>query len=77
MCYNTYYCMVHMLSEQLLHACNWLQGVPGFSFTIARKEALLACKGNARSTSLDLFAQWEALEKPEGQFRCGANSAAL
>ncbi len=45
-----------------------IEGVPGFSFTIAQRDALNACKGNARSLSLDLFAQWEGLEQ-NGQFR--------
>ena len=45
-----------------------IEGVPGFSFTIAQREALSACKGNARSLSLDLYAQWEGLEQ-NGQFR--------
>ena len=45
-----------------------IQGVPGFGFVIARREALEATRGNARSVSLDLLAQWEALEA-NGQFR--------
>ncbi|HBY62414.1 MAG TPA: 2-aminoethylphosphonate:pyruvate aminotransferase [Solibacterales bacterium] len=45
-----------------------LQGVPGFSFVLARREALLACEGRARSLSLDLYAQWKGLEG-DGQFR--------
>ena len=45
-----------------------IEGVPGFSFIISRKEHLLACEGNARSLTLDLFAQWKGLEK-DGQFR--------
>jgi 2-aminoethylphosphonate-pyruvate transaminase len=45
-----------------------LEGVPGFSFVLARRELLEASKGHARSVSLDLFAQWEALER-NGQFR--------
>jgi 2-aminoethylphosphonate-pyruvate transaminase len=45
-----------------------IEGVPGFSFVIAKKDALLACEGNARSVSLDLYAQWRGLEK-DGQFR--------
>lgn len=45
-----------------------IEGVPGFSFTIAKRDALVRCKGIARSLSLDLFAQWEGLEK-NGQFR--------
>jgi len=45
-----------------------LEGIPGFSFVLARREALEATKGRARSVSLDLLAQWEALER-NGQFR--------
>jgi len=45
-----------------------LEGVPGFSFVLARRELLEASKGHARSVSLDLFAQWEGLER-NGQFR--------
>src|SRR5262249_10952075 len=45
-----------------------LEGVPGFSLVLARREALEASKGRARSVSLDLFAQWEGLER-NGQFR--------
>jgi 2-aminoethylphosphonate-pyruvate transaminase len=42
--------------------------VPGFAFTLARRDALLASEGCARSVSLDLLAQWRGLEK-DGQFR--------
>jgi len=45
-----------------------IEGVPGFSFVIARREPLLASEGSARSLSLDLHAQWRGLEK-DGQFR--------
>jgi len=45
-----------------------IEGVPGFSFVIARRAALLQAEGVALSVSLDLFAQWEGLEK-NGQFR--------
>lgn len=45
-----------------------IEGVPGFSFVLARAEALQACKGNARTLSLDLFEQWHGLET-NGQFR--------
>ncbi|NOZ32951.1 MAG: 2-aminoethylphosphonate--pyruvate transaminase [Alphaproteobacteria bacterium] len=44
------------------------EGVPGFGFVIARKSALAATKGNARSLSLDVHAQWAHLEKT-GQWR--------
>lgn len=45
-----------------------IEGVPGFSFILARKEALLKTEGYARSLSLDLLAQWKGLES-NGQFR--------
>jgi 2-aminoethylphosphonate-pyruvate transaminase len=45
-----------------------IEGVPGFSFILASKPALLECDGRARSLSLDLFAQWKGLEN-DGQFR--------
>jgi 2-aminoethylphosphonate-pyruvate transaminase len=45
-----------------------LEGVPGFSFVLARRAALETIKGRARSVSLDLLAQWEGLER-NGQFR--------
>ena len=45
-----------------------LEGVPGFSFVIARRTELLASEGVARSVALDLLAQWRGLEK-DGQFR--------
>ena len=45
-----------------------LEGVPGFAFALARREALLAAEGRARTLSLDLLAQWKGLEK-DGQFR--------
>lgn len=45
-----------------------LEGVPGFSFVIARRAALEETAGWARSVSLDLHAQWQTLER-NGQFR--------
>lgn len=45
-----------------------IEGAPGFSFALARREALLATEGYARSVSLDLLAQWQGLEA-NGQFR--------
>ena len=45
-----------------------IQGVPGFSFIIARREALEQCRGRARSLSLDLYDQWQAMEK-DGKWR--------
>jgi 2-aminoethylphosphonate-pyruvate transaminase len=45
-----------------------IEGVPGFSFVIAKKQALQAARGQARTLAMDLYAQWEGLEK-DGQFR--------
>jgi len=45
-----------------------VEGVPGFSFVICRRNALLACEGYARSLSLDLLGQLKGFEK-NGQFR--------
>jgi len=45
-----------------------LEGVPGLGFVICRKDALDACKGNSPSLSLDLFDQFQVLEKT-GQWR--------
>ncbi len=45
-----------------------IEGVPGFGFILARREALLETEGRARSLSLDILAQWKGLEK-DGQFR--------
>ncbi len=45
-----------------------IEGVPGFSFVLARRASLDACAGQARTMTLDLHAQWAALEK-SGQFR--------
>ncbi len=45
-----------------------IEGVPGFGFVLARREALEATEGFARSLSLDLLAQWKGLEG-NGQFR--------
>ena len=46
-----------------------IQGVPGFGFIIARKDKLMATKDNARSLSLDIYAQWETMERGHGKWR--------
>jgi 2-aminoethylphosphonate-pyruvate transaminase len=45
-----------------------IEGVPGFSFCICRRERLLQTAGWSRTLSLDLLDQWQGLEK-NGQFR--------
>ncbi|MEN7551022.1 2-aminoethylphosphonate--pyruvate transaminase [Rapidithrix thailandica] len=46
-----------------------IQGVPGFGFVLAKKEALEECKTYARSLSLDLYDQWAAMEQDPGKWR--------
>ena len=45
-----------------------IEGVPGFGFVFAKLSALEAAKGNCHSLSLDVEAQWSAMEKT-GQWR--------
>ncbi len=45
-----------------------IQGVPGFGFVVANIDRLSACKGIARSVSLDLYDQWQAM-KVDGKWR--------
>lgn len=44
------------------------EGVPGFGFSLVRRSAIEQCSGNAHSLSLDLFEQWQYMEKT-GQWR--------
>lgn len=46
-----------------------IQGVPGFGFVIAKISELEKCKGRARSVSLDLYDQWQGMEKGNGKWR--------
>ncbi|GAM69453.1 pyruvate aminotransferase [Vibrio sp. JCM 19236] len=46
-----------------------IQGVPGFAFVIAKQTELEKCKGQARSLSLDLYDQWQCMEKNHGKWR--------
>jgi 2-aminoethylphosphonate-pyruvate transaminase len=45
-----------------------IEGIPGFSYVILKKELLLAAEGQSHSVVLDLFEQWKGLEA-NGQFR--------
>ncbi len=45
-----------------------IQGVPGFSFIICRREKLMESAGKARSLALDLYDQWKTMEK-DGKWR--------
>lgn len=46
-----------------------IQGVPGFGFVIARKTELAKCLGRSRSVSLDVYDQWQGMEKGHGKWR--------
>lgn len=46
-----------------------IQGVPGFGFVIAHRDALAECEGCARSLSLDLYDQWKVMEEQNGKWR--------
>ncbi|MBQ9111802.1 MAG: 2-aminoethylphosphonate--pyruvate transaminase [Oscillospiraceae bacterium] len=45
-----------------------IQGVPGFSFILCRRNELAKCEGNAVSLSLDLYDQWKGMEM-DGKWR--------
>jgi 2-aminoethylphosphonate-pyruvate transaminase len=45
-----------------------IEGVPGFSFILAKRDELQKTSGWARSLSLDLLGQWNGFQK-NGQFR--------
>lgn len=46
-----------------------IQGVPGFSFIICKRDVLEKCSGQARSLSLDLYNQWKIMEENHGKWR--------
>lgn len=53
----------------LISAANkCFEGVPGFAYALIRKEVLATCQGHAHSLSLDLYDQWQYMEKT-GQWR--------
>ncbi|MCA0432674.1 MAG: 2-aminoethylphosphonate--pyruvate transaminase [Proteobacteria bacterium] len=45
-----------------------IEGVPGFSYVILKRELLEAAEGKSHSVVLDLFQQWKGLQN-NGQFR--------
>lgn len=40
-----------------------LESVPGVGFVLCKKDSLLNCQANANSLSLDLYAQWQYMNK--------------
>jgi 2-aminoethylphosphonate-pyruvate transaminase len=62
--------MIELDIDYLISSSNKnLQGIPGFSFIIAKRNELEKCKNNQKSVSLDLYDQWNYLEKNNGGFR--------
>lgn len=60
----------HLQADFLISSANkCIQGVPGFGFIVATHTAMNATQGNARSHSLDLYDQWQAMEKGGGKWR--------
>jgi len=45
-----------------------IEGIPGFSFIIAKRTEIEKCKSNSRTLTLDLYDQWKGLDS-NGQFR--------
>ena len=45
-----------------------IEGVPGLGFVLCREAALAECKGNAHALVLDLYDQWQVIEKTQ-QYR--------
>ncbi len=59
-----------MGADWLISSANkCIQGVPGFAFVIARRAAMEATGGQARSLSLDLYDQWREMEDKGGKWR--------
>ena len=46
-----------------------IEGVPGFGFIIANRDSMEQCKGISKSLSLDIYDQWEIMEKQSGKWR--------
>ncbi|OGT64010.1 MAG: 2-aminoethylphosphonate--pyruvate transaminase [Gammaproteobacteria bacterium RIFCSPHIGHO2_12_FULL_45_9] len=61
----------HLQIDFLISSSNkCLQGVPGFSFVICKKEPFVElCQNNAKSLCLDLYSQWLEMEKDSGKWR--------
>lgn len=60
-------CVENFCDVMVSSANKCLQGIPAFSFVIARRSVLAACKGRSRSYTLDIVRQNEGLDKT-GQF---------
>jgi 2-aminoethylphosphonate-pyruvate transaminase len=62
--------MGELAADWLISSANkCIQGVPGFGFVITRRDVIAGCGPNARSLSLDLYAQWREMEEKGGKWR--------
>ena len=59
----------HGIDFMVSSANKCIEGVPGFGFIIARRDLMALCKGNSPSLSLDMYSQWETMEKQPGKWR--------
>ena len=64
-----FFVMISVTDFLISSANKCIQGVPGFGFIIARRSELLHCKGVSKSLSLNIYDQWEAMEKGHGKWR--------
>lgn len=61
--------MKRMSIDVLISSANkCIEGVPGFTYILARRDLLEASQGASHSLSLDLYEQWAYMQK-SGQFR--------
>ncbi len=62
--------MAQIHADYLISSANkCIQGVPGFSFVIAKESELRKTRNRSGSLSLDLYDQWETMETEHGKWR--------
>lgn len=62
--------MESLHADALVSSANkCIAGVPGFGFVLVQRALLADCAGRARSVSLDLFDQWQTMEREGGKWR--------
>ena len=60
--------MSHGFDVMVSSSNKCIEGVPGFSYVVVKRDMLVASKGMSHSVVLDLYEQWTGLEA-NGQFR--------
>jgi len=67
-----------LAADYLLSLSNkCIQGAPGFSFVLARPDAIASTQGQAHSLALDLHAQWAEMEAHHGKSRSTSSTHTL